>query len=122
MCTHAFLSLVVVAVGFSVLASPPVTAANDENPYGRDASYYRTQAAEYRQEAAQLGTAIRRYGIMERVYQNGSDRSSGTMNPQGRRLMVQRTKLVIHYFTQKRQETEQRAADHEALAQALPEP
>ena len=35
--------------------------------------------------------------------------------------MVQRTKRVIHYFTQKKQATEQRAADHEALAQALPE-
>ena len=122
MCTRKFLSLAVVAVGFSVVVSPPVTAASDEHPSGRDANYYRTQAAEYRQEAVQLGTAIQRYEIMARVYQNGSDRSSGTMNPQGRRLMVQRTKRVIQYFTQKKQETDQRAADHAALAQGLPEP
>jgi len=122
MGTRKFPSLAVVAVGFSVLVSPPVTAANDENSHVRDASYYRTQAAEYRQEAAQLGTAVQRYEIMARVYQNGSDRSSGTMNPQGRRLMVQRTKRVILYFTQKEQETDQRANDHEALAQGLPEP
>jgi hypothetical protein len=121
MCTRKLLLLVVVAVGFSMLVSLSVTAASDEDPYGRDASYYRTQAAEYRQEAGRLNQAIQRYEIMERIYQNGSDRSSGTMNPQGRRLMVERTKRVIQYFAQKKQETERQAAEHEALAQALPD-
>lgn len=86
-----------------------------------DAGYHRAQAMKYRQEAARLDRAIQRYELMGRIYQNGSEHSSGTMNPQGRRLMVQRTKRVIHYFAQQRHEREQRAADHEALAQALPD-
>jgi hypothetical protein len=87
----------------------------------RDARYHRAQATMHSQEAGRLDQALRRYEIMQRIYQNGSDRSSGTANPQGRRLMVERTKRVIYYFTQKKQETERRAAEHEALAQALPD-
>lgn len=93
-----------------------------EQYLARDAGRHRAQAVKFHQEAGRLDQAIQRYAIMERIYQNGSDRSSGTVNPQGRRLMVQRTKRVIHYFTHKKQDAEQRAADHEALAQALPEP
>jgi hypothetical protein len=58
---------------------------------------------------------------MARVYQHGSERSVGTVNPQGRRVVVEQTKRVIAYFLRKKQETEQRAADHEALAQSPPE-
>jgi hypothetical protein len=108
----------------SLLLLYPTPAQSEEQAQNalRNPGYHRAQAAEYQQEAARLSTAIQRYEIMARVYQNGSDRSSGVANPQGRRLMVERTKRVIHYFTQKKHETEQRASDHEALAQALPEP
>lgn len=116
------LSAAVVAVGFTPFISPRIVTADDENPHVQDARYYQTQAAEYRREALRLDSAIQRYALMERVYRNGSDRSSGTMNPQGRRLMVERTKRLIHYFTQKQHDIEQRAADYEALAQALPTP
>jgi len=51
--------------------------------------------------------------------QNGSDRSANVANPQGRRLMVERTKQVLHSLAQKKHETEQRASDH--AVQVLPD-
>lgn len=104
----------------SLFPYPTLAQGEEQNQTLRQAGYHRARAVEYRQEAAQLGAAIQRYEIMARIYQNGSDRSSGVANPQGRRIMVERTRRVIHYFVQKKQETEQRASDHEALAQALP--
>jgi hypothetical protein len=124
MRAFGFIAVLTAGVSCGLLLSYSTPAHGEEQDQNvlRNAGYHRAQAAEYRQKAAQLGTAIQRYEIMTRVYQNGSDRASGVANPQGRRLMVERTKRVIHHFTQKKHETEQRASDHEALAQALPEP
>jgi hypothetical protein len=114
--------IVLVGVSLLVMLAFPMYGEGPPRTLLMKASYHRTQAATYhRQEAVQLGQAIQRYEIMARVYQNGSERSVGTVNPQGRRVMVERTKRVIAYFLQKKQEIEQRAADHEALAQSLPE-
>lgn len=113
--------IVLVAVSLLVMLTIPVHGEDSSRTLLMNASYHRTQAATYRQQVVQLDQAIQRYEIMARVYQYGSERSVGTMNPQGRRVMVARTKRVIGYFQQKKEETEQRAADHEALAQSLPE-
>jgi len=123
MHTHIFRLSIIVFVGVSLFVIPamPVYGEGPSRTLLMNASYHRTQAVTYRQKAIQLGQAIQRYELMVRVYQHGSERSVGTVNPQGRRVMVERTKRVIVYFTQKKQETEQRAADHEVLAQSLPE-
>jgi hypothetical protein len=113
--------IVLVGVSFLAILAIPAYSEGPSRTLLMKASYHRTQAATYRQQAGQLGHAIQRYEIMARLYRNGSKRSVGTVNPQGRRVMVERTKRVIAYFLQKKQETEQRAADHEALAQSLPE-
>jgi hypothetical protein len=109
------------ALCFLLLRPTPTNGQELEQNLLGDAGYHRAQAMKYRQEAARVDQAIQWYELIARVYQNGSDRSSGTMNPQGRRLMVQRTRRVIHYFAQQKHEHEQRAANHEALAQALPD-
>jgi len=117
-----YLSIIALgSVSLFVMSATPVYGEGPSRTLLMNASYHRTQAATYRQEAVQLGHAIQRYEIMAHVYQHGSERSNGTVNPQGRRVMVERTKRVIAYFLQKKQEIEQRAADHEALAQSLPE-
>jgi len=123
MHTHIFRLSMIVLVGVSLLVMLAIPAYGEgpSRTLLMNASYHRTQAATYRQQAVQLSQAIQRYEIMARVYQHGSERSVGTVNPQGRRVMVGRTNRVIVYFTQKKQETEQRAADHEVLAQSLPE-
>lgn len=123
MKTFMFSLSIIALVGVSLFAmsATPVYGEGPSRTLLMSASYHRTQAATYRQEAVQLGQAIHRYEIMARIYRNGSERSVGTVNPQGRRLMVERTKRVLVYFTQKKHESEQRAADHEALAQSLPE-
>ncbi len=112
---------VFVSVSLFVIPAIPVHGEGPSQTLLMNASYHRTQATTYRQEAAQLNKAINRYELMTRIYTSGSERSSGTMNPQGRRLMVVRTKRVIQYFAQEKQEKERLAADHDALAQSLPE-
>jgi hypothetical protein len=114
-------TIVFVALCLLLPHTTPTNGQELERNLLRDAGYHRAQAMKDRQEAARLDHAIQRYELMARIYQDGSDRSSGTVNPQGRRLMVQRTKRVIHYFAQQKHEHEQRAANHEALAQALPD-
>jgi len=113
---------IIVVIGVALLVIPALSVHGEELPQTllRNSGYHRTQAATYRQEASQLDKAIEHYKIMARIYTYGSERPSGTMNPQGRRLMVVRTKRVIQYFTQERQEKERLAADHDAFAQSLP--
>ena len=113
--------IVLVAVSLLVMLSIPAYGEEPSRELLMNASYHRAQAATYRQQAAQFDQAIHRYEIMARVYQYGSERSVGTVNPQGRRAMVERTKRVITYFQQKKHATEQHAANREALAQSLPE-
>ena len=123
MKTHISHLSIIVVVGVSLLLMGVTTVHGEELPRTLllNAGYHRAQAATYHQEATQLGKAIERYEIMARIYTYGSERPSGTPNPQGRRLMVVRTKWVIQYFTQEKQEKERLAADHNALAQSLPE-
>jgi hypothetical protein len=122
MKTYMFRLSIIVFVGVSLLMIPALPVHGEGPPtLLRNAGFHRTQAVTYRQEATQLSKAIDRYELLARIYTYGSERSSGTMNPQGRRLMVVRTKRVIRYFTQEKQEKERLAADHDALAQSLPE-
>ena len=120
---HLLRLSIIVFVGISLLMIPALSVHSEGLPQTllRNAGYHRTQAATYRQEAAQLSKAIDRYELLARIYSYGSEWSPGTMNPQGRRFMVVRTKRVIQYFTQEKQEKERLAADHDALAQSLPE-
>ena len=123
MHTHIFRLSITVFVSVSLLVIPAIPVHSDGLPQTllMNASYHRTQATTYRQEAAQLDKAIKRYELMAQIYRTGSERASGTVNPQGRRLMVMRTKRVIQYFMQEKQEKERLAADYDALAQSLPE-
>lgn len=93
--------IVLVAVSLLVMLSIPAYGEEPSRELLMNASYHRAQAATYRQQAAQFDQAIHRYEIMARVYPYGSERSVGTVNPQGRRAMVERTKRAITYFQQK---------------------
>lgn len=123
MSTHIFRLSIIVFVGVSLFVIPAMPVHGDGPPQTllMNASYHRAQATTYRQKAAQLDKAIQRYELMAQIYKTGSERSSGTVNPQGRRLMVVRTKRVIQSFAQEKQEKERLAANHDALAQSLPE-
>jgi hypothetical protein len=120
MCIRLY-PLVTVLIATRCLVLPcAARAACEKAQADQDAHYHWAQAAKHQQKAAQLDQAIDRYELMARTYRNGSDSSTGVINPQGRRLMVQRALRVRNAFAQQKHEQERCAALHAEFAQTSP--